>query len=309
MHKIILDTDPGIDDALAILLLATSSEIELKAITVTHGNTTVDKCLANAIQIADLAGIRNIPIAKGANQPLIGKLQIAEETHGDTGLGYAKLPPSNYPIHSNNASQLIVELVKKYPGEITILGIGPVTNIALALISNPEIKPLIKDVVLMAGSFEYAGNASPVAEYNVFCDPYALQVLINANLDLTIIPLDVTYQCLFTKEHLAELQNCKKDIYEFISDSTRFYMEFHQEYQNITGCAINDPLVVAYLLNRELLELMECYVEVNLHKGNFYGKTSADRFSTLGLAPNAKVATQVDVPAFMKLFIDRMHKL
>jgi inosine-uridine nucleoside N-ribohydrolase len=309
MIKVILDTDPGIDDALAILLLATLPEVDLQAITVTHGNTTVDKCLANALKIATLAGLDDVPIARGAAEPLIQKLTVAEETHGDTGLGYAVLPNSSLPVAECKAFELMIDLIHRHPHEITVLCIGPMTNLATAILNDPTIIPLIKNVDSMAGSFEFAGNASPTAEYNVFCDPEAYQIVVNSGIPLSIVPLDVTYQCIFTTDHLERLKNIKPAVREFIADSTRFYMEFHDEYQSIQGCAINDPLAAALLVKPDLVSWNDFYVSVELSGESTRAKTSADRFNTLSKKPNARVAMTVQVEKFMDFFIDQMGKL
>lgn len=307
--RVILDTDPGIDDALAILLLAASKEISLEAITVTHGNTSVDKCLANALRLKDFLGLQGVPVARGASEPLVKSLTVAEETHGDGGLGYAKLPDATSSPSPTNAIDTIIELVHKYPHEITILAIGPLTNIALAIHKDPSIIKLINRVVVMGGSVHYPGNMTPDSEYNVYCDPEAFDIVLRAGFDFTLVPLDVTYKCLFTKKHIEMLAGAKPEIIKFIDDSTRFYMEFHDEYQSIDGCAINDPLAAAILIRPELVTLKEYFMTIEL-KGEFTrAKTSVDFYNVYKKAPNAKVAMEVDVEAFMDFLIERVKTL
>lgn len=307
--RVILDTDPGIDDALAILLLAASSEISLEAITVTHGNTTVDKCAKNALQIAELCNLINVPIARGASEPLVKSLSVAEETHGDGGLGYAVLPEPALKLSTLPAVELIINLVHKFPGEITLLCIGPMTNLALAILRDPSIVPLIKNVVSMGGTIHAPGNATPSSEYNVFCDPHAFDVVIRAGLKFTLVPLDVTYECLFQKRHMDRIQSKNPVIRKFIDDSTRFYMEFHDEYQSIEGCAINDPLAAAILIKPDLVQYADYYVNVELKGDHNVAKTSADHFKATGKAANSKVAMKVNVEAFMDFFIERVNTL
>ena len=307
--KVILDTDPGIDDALAILLLAASPEVSLEAITVTHGNTSVDKCARNALQLIELAGIVGVPVARGASEPLVKTLSVAEETHGDGGLGYAQLPEPSTSLSIENAVDTIINLIHQFPNEITLLCIGPMTNIALAILKDPSIVTLVKRVVSMGGAFHFPGNATPDSEYNVFCDPESYDIVLRAGFDLTIVPLDVTYKCIFTKEHVSRLKEIKPAIREFIEDSTRFYMEFHDEYQSIDGCAINDPLAAAILIDSNLVKLRDYYVTVELKGEHTKAKTSADHFGTLQKAPNAKVAMEVDVECFMDFFVARMKML
>jgi purine nucleosidase len=307
--KVILDTDPGIDDALAFILLKAMPEIELQAITVTHGNTSVEKCTTNALKLVELLGMQDIPVAIGADQPLVKALSVAEETHGDTGLGHAVLPPPTITAVKENAANLIIEIVNANPGEITILCIGPVTNLALALLKQPSLRKKIKNVVSMAGTIHYPGNATPSSEYNVFCDPESFDILLRSGIDLTIVPLDVTYQCLFTKNHVARLKGARTDIAEFIDRSTAFYMEFHAEYQGIQGCAINDPLAAAILVKPELVSFRDYYVDIELHGEFTTAKLSADHFGASGKSPNAKVAMEVDVEGFMDFFIQRVKSL
>jgi purine nucleosidase len=307
--KVILDTDPGIDDALAILLLAASPEVSLEAITVTHGNTNIDKCTRNSLQLIELAGIAAVPVARGASEPMVKSLSVAEETHGNGGLGYARLPEPTILLSHDNAVDTIISLIHRYPNEITLLCIGPMTNIALAILKDPSIVALVKRVISMGGAFHFPGNATPDAEYNVFCDPESYDIILRAGFDLTIVPLDVTYKCIFTKEHLSRLSEAKPEIREFITDSTRFYMEFHDEYQSIDGCAINDPLAAAILIDPDLVRFRDYYVTVELKGEHTKAKTSADHYGILNRAANAKVAMEVNVPGFMDFFISRMKML
>jgi inosine-uridine nucleoside N-ribohydrolase len=307
--KVILDTDPGIDDALAFILLKAMPEISLQAITVTHGNTSVEKCTTNALKLVELLGMQDVPVAMGATEPLVRALSIAEETHGDTGLGHAVLPEPKTRVVQENAANLIIDVVNANPGEITILCIGPVTNLALALLKEPSLRKKIKNVVSMAGTIHYPGNATPSSEYNVFCDPESFDILLRSGIDLTIVPLDVTYQCLFTKAHVARLENAREDIRTFIDRSTAFYMEFHAEYQGIQGCAINDPLAAAILVKPDLVTYRDYYVDIELHGEFTTAKISADHFNATGKAANAKVAMEVNVDAFMDFFIERVSTI
>ena len=201
-EKIIYDTDPGIDDALGLLLLAASPEIDLLAITVTHGNTSQEKCLNNALKLVELTGITKVPVARGAEEPLVKELSVAEETHGEGGLGYAILPKSAISPCSELAHDLIIRLIRENPGEVTLLCVGPMTNIALAFLKAPEIVSKVRRIVSMGGAIHYPGNVTPQAEYNVFCDPEAFEIVLKSGIDFTLVPLDVTYQCILTTDHL-----------------------------------------------------------------------------------------------------------
>jgi purine nucleosidase len=308
-EKIIYDTDPGIDDALGLLLLAASPEIDLLAITVTHGNTSQEKCLNNALKLVELTGITKVPVARGAEEPLVKELSVAEETHGEGGLGYAILPKSAISPCSELAHDLIIRLVRENPGEVTLLCVGPMTNIALAFLKAPEIVSKVRRIVSMGGAIHYPGNVTPQAEYNVFCDPEAFEIVLKSGIDFTLVPLDVTYQCILTTDHLEKITEARSEIRSFIFDSTRFYMEFHEDYQGIKGCAINDPLAAAILLDPTLVKNRDYYLTIELTSPTSKAKTIADHYGLLKSAPNAKVSMEVDVERFMELFISRMNRL
>ena len=308
-EKVIFDTDPGIDDALALLFLAASPEVDLRAITVTHGNTSQEKCLHNALQLVELAEIADVPVFRGASEPLIKELSVAEETHGDGGLGYAVLAPSKVEPQALLAHDAIINEIEKYPDEITLLCVGPMTNVALALLKKPSIAGKVKRIISMGGAIHYPGNATPQSEYNVHCDPEAFDIVIRAGIDFTLVPLDVTYKCIFTTEHLARIDKARNEIKKFLSDSTRFYIEFHASYQAIQGCAINDPLAAALLIDPTLVTFRDYYVTIDLQSTESKAKTIADHYRALKKSANAKVAMEVDVERFMNLFIARMNAL
>ena len=308
-EKIIYDTDPGIDDALWLLLLTASPEIDLLAITVTHGNTSQEKCLNNALKLVELTGITKVPVARGAEEPLVKELSVAEETHGEGGLGYAILPKSAISPCSELAHDLIIRVVRENPGEVTLLCVGPMTNIALAFLKAPEIVSKVRRIVSMGGAIHYPGNVTPQAEYNVFCDPEAFEIVLKSGIDFTLVPLDVTYQCILTTDHLEKITEARSEIRNFIFDSTRFYMEFHEDYQGIKGCAINDPLAAAILLDPTLVKNRDYYLTIELTSPTSKAKTIADHYGLLKSAPNAKVSMEVDVERFMDLFINRMNRL
>ena len=308
-EKIIYDTDPGIDDALGLLLLAASPEIDLLAITVTHGNTSQEKCLNNALKLVEFTCITKVPVARGAEEPLVKELSVAEETHGEGGLGYAILPKSAISPCSELAHDLIIRVVRENPGEVTLLCVGPMTNIALAFLKAPEIVSKVRRIVSMGGAIHYPGNVTPQAEYNVFCDPEAFEIVLKSGIDFTLVPLDVTYQCILTIDHLKKITEARSEIRNFIFDSTRFYMEFHEDYQGIKGCAINDPLAAAILLDPTLVKNRDYYLTIELTSPTSKAKTIADHYGLLKFAPNAKVSMEVDVERFMELFINRMNRL
>jgi purine nucleosidase len=183
------------------------------------------------------------------------------------------------------------------------------TNIALAFLKAPEIVSKVRRIVSMGGAIHYPGNVTPQAEYNVFCDPEAFEIVLKSGIDFTLVPLDVTYQCILTTDHLEKITEARSEIRSFIFDSTRFYMEFHEDYQGIKGCAINDPLAAAILLDPTLVKNRDYYLTIELTSPTSKAKTIADHYGLLKSAPNAKVSMEVDVERFMELFISRMNRL
>ena len=308
-RRIIFDTDPGIDDSLAILLALASPEVQLEGLTVVHGNCSAERGTENALAVLELAGASHIPVAMGCAVPLVKPLLLAPETHGDTGIGYAQLPPAKVKPLQKHAVDFIIESVLAAPGEITLVSIGPLTNLALALRRESRILDAIPEVISMGGAIFHPGNTTPLAEFNVYCDPHAAHIVYHSGLPVTLVPLDVTYQCLLTRTDVQRLLKIVSPITTFISDATRFYMDFHDEYQKIHGCVINDPLALALAFAPHLVDCQEYYVDVDISGGISTGKTFADHFHLTGKSANMQVAMGVRPREFLELFLERMENL
>ncbi len=307
--KILFDTDPGIDDSCAILLAVASPELSLEGLSVVHGNCSLDQGTTNALSILELANASHIPVARGCELPLVQPSLLALETHGDTGLGYAKLPdPLSRPI-SQHAIDFLIDTVLTAPGEITLVAIAPLTNVALAIRKEPRIVEALKEIIIMGGAVRHEGNTTALAEFNTYVDPHAAQIVYQAGIPTTLVPLDVTYQCILTPADVSRLQNIDSPISMFVAEATRFYMEFHDEYQQIEGCVINDPLALALTFAPELCTYQELPVEVDLSGGISMGKTVAD-FYNYGKRPaNMRVALSVRARDFIELFVSRIEEL
>ena len=307
--RIIIDTDPGIDDSLAILLALASPEIQLEGLTVVHGNCSTEQGVTNALSVLELAGANHIPVAHGCDLPLVQPSLLAPETHGNKGLGYAQLPgPQRRPIIQKGCDFLI-EKIMSNPGEITLVAVGPLTNVALAIRQEPRIVGAVKEVFIMGGAMRHEGNTTPLAEFNTYVDPHAAHIVYHSGLPITLTPLDVTYQCILLSEDVARLQEIKSPIPGFIADATQFYMEFHEEYQDIQGCVINDPLTLALTFTPDLCNYEEYYVDVDISGGVSMGKTFADFYKMTGKPANMKVALSVRPRDFIDLFVERMEWL
>ncbi len=307
--KILFDTDPGIDDACAILLALASPELSLEGLSVVHGNCSLEQGTTNALSVLELANSGHVPVARGCDLPLVQPSLLAPETHGDTGLGYAKLAAPRAKSISQHGIDFLIETILASPGEITLVAIAPLTNIALAIRQEPRIVEALKEIIIMGGALRHEGNTTALAEFNTYVDPHAAQIVYQAGIPTTLVPLDVTYQCILTPGDVSHLQKIDSPITKFVAEATRFYMEFHDEYQQIDGCVINDPLALALTFMPELCTYQELPVEVDLSGGISMGKTVAD-FYNYGKKPaNMKVALGVRARDFIELFVERIKEL
>ena len=307
--RVLFDTDPGIDDACAILLALASPEVSVEGLSIIHGNCSVEQATINALSVLELANADQIPVAKGCELPLVQPSLLAPETHGETGLGYATLPaPRTKPI-DQHAVDFLIEKILAAPGEITLLAIGPLTNVALAIRQEPRIVQALKELIIMGGALRYEGNTTALGEFNTFVDPHATHIVYHAGIPTTLVPLDVTYQCILTFEDVRRLQEVDSPITKFVADATRFYMEYHDQYQKIDGCVINDPLALALTFAPELCTYQTLPVDVDIFSGISLGKTVAD-FYNYGKKPaNLRVALGVRARDFMDLFVERIQHL
>jgi len=307
--RIIIDTDPGIDDSLAILLALASPEVTLEGLTVVHGNSSTEQGTVNALSILELAGASHIPVARGCELPLVQPSLLAPETHGNSGLGYANLSaPGSKPIVQNGCDFLI-ERIMSNPGEITLVAVGPLTNIALAIRQEPRIVEAVKEVFIMGGAIRHEGNTTPLAEFNTYVDPHATHIVFHSGMPITLTLLDVTYQCILLVDDVERIKQAPSEIPAFIEDATRFYMEFHDEYQGIQGCVINDPLTLALTFAPELCNYEAYYVDVDISGGVSMGKTFADFYKMTEKPANMRVALGVRPRDFIDLFVERMQNL
>ncbi|MBM4426184.1 MAG: nucleoside hydrolase [Chloroflexi bacterium] len=306
---IIFDTDPGIDDALAILLALASPELNVDGIVTVHGNVSTEQTTENALAILELAGASHIPVYKGCDLPLVKESLLSPETHGDKGLGYANLPAPASKPQVKHGSDFLIERIMSQPNEITLVAIGPLTNVALALRKEPRIVENVKEVLVMGGAIQHAGNTTPLAEFNTFVDPHAAHVVFHSGIPITLTPLDVTYQCIFTADDLNRLLKIDSPITKYIADSTRFYMEFHDEYQSIQGCVINDPMTLALTFMPEICDYQNLVVDVDISTGVGLGNTFADFYNYEKKPANMRVAMGVRPRMFMDVFLERMEKL
>ena len=319
--KIILDTDPGTDDAMAMMLALDSPELEVRAITVVPGNVTAAQGLDNALRMVSLANRCDIPVAGGAQHPLLQKLITAEFWHGQNGLANIQLPPSNCTVDALFAPDLIIQMVHGSPHEITLVPVGPLTNIALAVLKDPSIVPLVKEVILMGGSIS-GGNVNAAAEANIYNDPEAAQIVFQAGWPLTMVGLDVGDKTLLTQQYLDQLGRTHGPVNDFIYGVAKYLVDLSARF-NSPGTPMYDPLAVGVAIDSSLVKAPAMHVDVET-KGEFTrGETVAnrhgyvernvlhgDRYIIEGLGrvePNAKVCVDVDANRFLQLFVARIQ--
>jgi len=319
-RRVIIDTDPGVDDAMAILLALNSPELKVEALSVVSGNVEAWQGLENALKLVSLAGRCDVPVTGGAQHPLNQKLITAQFWHGKNGLAGVELPASKCKADSRFGPDLIIELVHKYPHEITLIPIGPLTNIALAVSKDPSIVPLVKDIVIMGGSIS-GGNVNGAAEANIYGDPEAASIVFNAGWMVTMIGSDVGERTLITRKYLADLQALHGPESDFVAKLADFYLT-RSEKSGYAGAAMYDPLAVGTVIDPTLVTLKDMHVDVET-KGEFTrGETVANRMGSnennvlhgdhyeiegvIELKANARVCLASDADRFLQLFISRI---
>ena len=306
--RIIIDTDPCVDDALTFLLALASPEIKLEALTTTQGNVTVDKATRNALSVLELCHASHIPVAAGSMYPLVQPLRASADVHGESGIGNAQMPTPQSKTVMGHAVNFLIEKVLAEPNEISIFPIGPLTNIAIAIRKEPKFAKAVKELVIMGGAIHESGNMTPQAEFNIFVDPHAAHIVFHSGIPITLIPLDVTHKCLLRQEHIERLLKIHSPISSFIRDAMETYLPASYE-KGFEGSALHDPLTLATIITPELLTLKEYYVDVDISGGVSMGKTFADIFNIMKKSANMKVAMNVRGDDFVELFLQRMEAL
>ncbi|HRJ74928.1 MAG TPA: nucleoside hydrolase [Anaerolineales bacterium] len=307
--KIIIDTDPGVDDALTFLLALASPEIQLEALTSVHGNIGIENTTRNALSVLELAQASHIPVARGCEVPLVSPLYKSDKNvHGKKGVGNANLPEPKSKVINQHAIDFLIEKVNAQPNQISIFPIGPLTNIALAIRKDPEFVKNVKELVIMGGSIKQGGNATPLAEFNIFADAHAAHVVFHAGIPIKLIPLDATQQCLLTEKDIERIGQINSPIARFIKDATDVYLDFYRKH-GIDGCALHDPLTLATIIAPELLIFENYYVGVDFSGGISNGHTFADLMNVSKKPANMQVAMGVRGRAFIDLFVERMKDL
>ncbi|MGI3125256.1 nucleoside hydrolase [Nitratireductor sp. PBL-C9] len=309
-RKIIIDTDPGQDDALALLLALASPELDVLGITAVAGNVPLALTEKNARKICELAGKPGTKVFAGAIRPLVRDLVTAEHVHGRTGLDGPDLPEPEMPLQDGHAVDFIIDTLMAHgEGEITLCPLGPLTNIALALNREPRIATRIREIVLMGGGFFEGGNVTPTAEFNIYVDPHAADVVLRSGVPVVMMPLDVTHKALTTRARIAAIRALDTKVGAACADLLEFFERFDEEKYGTDGGPLHDPCVIAYLLKPELFTGRSCNVTVETGSELTMGMTVIDWWRVTDRPENALVMRDIDDDGFFTLLTERLAGL
>ncbi|MDB5561607.1 MAG: nucleoside hydrolase [Hyphomicrobiales bacterium] len=310
-QKIIIDTDPGQDDAVAILLaLASPAELDVLGIVAVAGNVSLEQNARNALKVIELAGRSDIPVYAGSVRPIRRHLVTAEHVHGETGLDGPDLPMPTTKLQAKHGVDYIVEtLLAHDAGTITLCTLGPLTNIALALIKAPEIAPRIKEIVMMGGGYFEGGNITPVAEFNIYVDPDAADVVLRSGVPITMAPLDLTHTILSTPERLERIKAIGNKAGAAVHAMLSFSERFDLSKYGSRGAPLHDPCVIAYVLKPELFEGRHINVTIECASELTMGMTVADYWGVTGRSKNVTYLRSGDADGFYQLLTERLARL
>jgi len=308
--KIIIDTDPGQDDAAAIFLALGSPELEILGVTTVAGNVPLALTSKNARIVCEMAGRQDVQVFAGADKPLVQPLVTAEHVHGKTGLDGPELFEPAMPLQEEHAVDFIIETIQsEAPGSVTLCTIGPLTNIALALAQAPEIAGRVQQIVMMGGAYFEQGNITPSAEFNIYVDPEAAQAVFNSGIPIVMMPLDVTHKVLTTRARTTRIKALGNRASKALCEMLLFFERFDEEKYGTDGGPLHDPTTIAYLLKPELFEGRHCNVEIETNSELTRGASVVDWWQVTDRAHNALVLRDVDADGFFDLLIERLGNL
>lgn len=309
-RKIIIDTDPGQDDAVAILLALASPELDVLAITAVAGNVPLSLTQKNARKICELAGRTDIPVYAGAVRPITRGLVTAEHVHGRTGLDGPDLPQPSMPLQEKHAVDYLVETIMNEPDSaVTLCVLGPLTNIALAMIREPALSGRISEIVLMGGGYFEQGNVTPSAEFNIYVDPQAADVVFRSGVPIVMMPLDVTHKALTTNARVAAIRELGTPVAVATAELLDFFDRYDEEKYGTDGGPLHDPCVIAYLLKPDLFSGRQCNVEIETASELTMGATVVDWWGITDRPKNALVMRDIDADGFFALLTERLARL
>lgn len=307
MPRIILDTDPGIDDALAIFLAIASPEVQIEAITTVSGNVPVEQTTRNALTLLELAGCPDIPVARGSARPLVRKPVDAAYVHGHNGLGDIELPAPKIKPVAQHAVDLIIERIMAAPGEITLVAIGPLTNLALAVRTEPRIAQRVREVVIMGGALRVPGNTTPAAEFNIYVDPQAAYIVLHSGWPIRLVSLDVTNITCLQREQVNLLARSDSKVTKFIQRMVDYYFDVFGPIYGVSAFQMHDPLALVAAFQPDLITWEASFVDVELNGSLTLGETVGYFHRPNAPAPNTLASVAVDSKQFIQLFMKRIE--
>ncbi|AGJ86092.1 pyrimidine-specific ribonucleoside hydrolase RihA [Raoultella ornithinolytica] len=303
---IILDCDPGHDDAIAMVLALASPELDVKAITASAGNQTPDKTLRNVLRMLTLLGRQDIPVAGGARKPLMRELIIADNVHGESGLDGPALPEPDFTPQACTAVELMAKTLRESPQPVTIVATGPQTNVALLLNSHPELHDKIARIVMMGGAM-VLGNWQPAAEFNIYVDPEAAEIVFQSGIPVVMAGLDVTHRAQIHGLDIERFRQVGNPVATIVAELLDFFMEYHKDAKwGFTGAPLHDPCTIAWLLKPELFTSVERWVGVETQGKYTQGMTVVDYYFLTGKQPNTTVLLDIDRERFVDLLVERL---
>ena len=309
-RKIIIDTDPGQDDAVAILLALASPEIEVLGLTAVAGNVPLALTERNARIVCELAGRTDVPVFAGCDRPLLHPLVTAEHVHGKTGLDGPQLPDPVMPLQDRHAVDFLIDTLRTEPaGTVTLCPIGPLTNIAAAFHKAPDIAARVQEIVLMGGAYFEVGNITPAAEFNIYVDPDAAGIVFRSGAPLTVMPLDVTHKALTTEAHIRLFREMGTRVGDMVAAWTDFFERYDEAKYGHEGAPLHDPCTIAWLLKPDLFKGRHINVEIETASPLTRGMTVADWWGVTGRPANAYFVGDVEADAFFALLADRIGRL
>ncbi len=302
-QKIILDCDPGHDDAIALLLAAKHPALELLAVTTVAGNQTLEKTTQNALKVCSLANIRDVPVAMGMDRPLVRPARHAADIHGASGMDGPNVPEPDIELARQHAVDLLIELLLNSDGDITLIPTGPLTNIATAIRREPAIVPKIQAISLMGGAIG-VGNVTPSAEFNIWFDPEAASIVFDCGRPITMVPLEVTHQALATEEVVGRLRTANRPVATFAADLLVFFADSYKNVFGFPSPPVHDPCAVAAVLEPNIIHAANMYVEIETISELNAGRTVCDVYGKLGKPANVRVGYELAVKQFWGMLVD-----
>ncbi|MET0414565.1 MAG: nucleoside hydrolase [Actinoplanes sp.] len=307
-QPVIIDCDPGHDDALALLLAAGDPRLRLLGVTTVAGNQTLDKTTTNALRILALAGIDDVPVAAGCGRPLVGELAVADDIHGSSGLDGPDLDLPVAEVADVHAVELMRRLIAGSPEPVTLIATGPLTNVALLLRTHPEVMPSVRRIVFMGGSTG-RGNTTPYGEFNIVTDPEAADVVLRSGLPITMVGLNVTHQVLATTEIIAEFRELGTPLGDMCAELMTFFASTYRRVFGFEHPPVHDPIAVAQVIDPSIVETVTAHVAIELAGTYTRGATVVDLHHRSARSPNADIAVGLDVDAFWRLLMTAVRRV